>query len=420
MAWGLFGFLLAVCDGGRRRGLGTSRGFKATSLVQSDNCGGKEVRTTQNIEEILHLLKCVHCDALKLRLVAEDPRNGTEYTFDTCGLALHCDACGSYFPVTDDGIPILWTPIIREILSKENNSSRANGSGEKALYSNISNYDRISDDYSLNFRRDDLLIKRIKAGVRRLKKQQNQCVKNKLFHLDIGCGPGHLLEWLGDLGYCQLGLDVSLANLRNTRKSTGAYVVLGDATEIPFVNDAFDLVTASAVLHHIYDWKKTVRESCRVCGKKNGGIMFDSEPSIGSLSFSKFAEMIFDMRWPVYKILSYIDKGRMHFRNIALAKNYYRTAEVHNQPGKGLSLIDFNQVFLEEGFEADFFLSPSDQLKKRKKIPWREIDWKRAVLHLLSGHNPANAEYGSITALAVPNKILISNEVVAISQETTE
>jgi hypothetical protein len=102
-------------------------------------------------------------------------------------------------------------------------------------------------------------------------------------------------------------------------------------------------------------------------------------------------------------LLSFIDKRKMHFRNIALAKNYYRTAEVHNQPGKGLSVSDFNNVFSDEGYLVNFFLSPNDLLQQRKSIPWQEVGWKRTVLQLLSGHNPKNAKYGSITALAVPN-----------------
>ena len=364
----------------------------------------------QNIEEMAHLFRCLECGAPDLKAVQSDKKSRAGYVFQGGKLALACSICNSRYPITEDGIPILWTREIKEILSVENAIGQkrygCNGVG-KALYSNISSYDRISDDYSENWRRDDTLAKRIRAGASQLVGQktgnENGHPFQEKYHLDVGCGPGHVLGWLGGLGCKQVGLDVSLANLRNARKRTGAYVVLGDGTAMPFKDDVFSLVTGSAVLHHIYDWKKAVLESCRVCSKAGGGVMYDSEPTVESLCISRLAGFVFEMRWPAYKVLSYLDSSKMHFRNIGLAKEYYRTAEVHNQPGRGISVREVEAAFRSAGFSSSIFMSPNESFQMRNAIPWREAGWKRLVLHLLSGHNPLLAKYGSFTVLAVPS-----------------
>ncbi len=359
------------------------------------------------IEEILPLLRCVECGASALQITSNDKTQWTEYAFDTGEVSLCCNQCNTCYPVTDDGIPVLWTSQMKEMLRAKPDST--DGPHEfreerAALHSNISSYERISDDYAVNWRRDDALVQRMKAGAVRLCSpvSKNSSSGRSRYHLDVGCGPGHVLEWLGDIGYRQIGLDVSLTNLRNARKSTGALVVLGDGTAMPFNNSVFHLVTGSAVLHHIFDWKKVVHESCRVCEKNEGGIMYDSEPTVESLALGPVARLVFDMRWLAYKLLSYIDNRKIHFRNTSLAKEYYMTAEVHNQPGKGFSISDVRGSFESSGFTPDIFLSPNDQLQFREIIPIKESGWKRIVLHLLSGHNPLRARYGSFTVLAVP------------------
>jgi ubiquinone/menaquinone biosynthesis C-methylase UbiE len=356
----------------------------------------------QNTEEILNLLKCVECGASALIIKQDVQSNWAGYGFCSGGFCLVCDNCRNRFPITDDGIPILWTSQIKEILRGDGKLDNKN----EALFTNISHYNRISDDYSVNFRRDDSLAKRIRIGAKRLLSKPcdvsaNQA--NNKYHLDIGCGPGHVLEWLYGITSWQIGLDVSLANLRNARKSTGAYVVLGDATSMPFRDDLFSLVSGASVLHHISDWRKAIWESCRVCSKTIGGVLYDSDPTFESLSLSLPARFVFEMRYPIYKFLSYFDSKKIHFRDMALAKAYYTTVEVHNQPGRGFSAEEVEDVFRSAYFNTEIFLSPNEHLQMRQTIPWNEAGWKRIILHLLSGHNPLLSRYGSFTVLAVPH-----------------
>lgn len=353
----------------------------------------------QNVSEILNILKCVECGVSDLSIKYDDKSRWIGYDFhNEEGQYLVCKRCNTIYPVTDDNIPIMWTAQIKNILRGD----KATDTND-ALNANISHYNRISDNYSVNFRRDPIFEKKIRAGASRLLSRLsngNIISEGNLYHLDIGCGPGHVLGWLGGITKKQIGLDVSLANLRNARRSTGAYVVLGDATAMPFKDDSFALVTESSVLHHIFEWKKVIQEACRVCSKIEGGILFDSEPTSASLSLSLLARFVFEMRWPVYKILSFCDSKKIHFRNIKLAREYYQTAEIHNQPGRGFFINEVEEIFRCLNYDTKIFLSSNENLQMRQTIPWKEAGWKRIILHLLSGHNPLLSKYGSFTLLA--------------------
>lgn len=360
----------------------------------------------KNVGEIVDLFRCVECGAPDLSIEKDDPSNWTAYNFRSGGECLVCNKCYSQFPITHDGIPMMWTAQIKQIFNINKNLEHQNNKNLSAVFANMSHYDRISDNYSVAFRRNTHLAKKIRTGAKKLmimSEDLKSLTNDKLYHLDIGCGPGHVIEWLNANFKKQIGLDVSLINLRNTHKNTGAHVVLGDATVMPFKADTFNLVTGAAVLHHIFDWEKAIMESCRICSK-NGGILFDSEPTAESLSLSAFAKLVFELRWPVYKILSYFDPKKMHFRDISAAKDYYKTAEVHNQPGKGFSVKRVQEVFSSANFMTEVFLSPNEDLQKRKKIPKNEAGWKRILLHSLSGHNPFLSKYGSFTLLGIPQK----------------
>lgn len=77
----------------------------------------------QHIEEILPLFRCVECGAPVLQIVSNDKRKWSEYAFGTGEIALCCNQCSIRYPVTDDGIPILWTSQLKEMLRKKTDSS---------------------------------------------------------------------------------------------------------------------------------------------------------------------------------------------------------------------------------------------------------------------------------------------------------
>ena len=96
--------------------------------------------------------------------------------------------------------------------------------------------------------------------------------------LDIGAGRGLWAAKLVGLGYRVLGIDYveSIVEKVNVRIKEEGYAdrarfIVGDALDIPFVDDGFDMVTDIGTLQHIkeQDWSEYVKEIHRVL--KYGG-----------------------------------------------------------------------------------------------------------------------------------------------------
>jgi SAM-dependent methyltransferase len=92
--------------------------------------------------------------------------------------------------------------------------------------------------------------------------------------LDVGCGPGWLTvqyaqggvnAYAIDLTPCAVSLTQSFLKLHGL----SAVVTEGNAEQLPFADNFFDLVVASGVLHHTPDTSRAIRECYRVL--KPGG-----------------------------------------------------------------------------------------------------------------------------------------------------
>lgn len=74
--------------------------------------------------------------------------------------------------------------------------------------------------------------------------------------LDVGCGTGsQLAAYQWQEADCVLsGIDASASMLDVARKKLGnaANLHFGDATEMPYENDSFDLVTTTLLLHELH------------------------------------------------------------------------------------------------------------------------------------------------------------------------
>lgn len=349
-------------------------------------------REFTRLEQLLPLLQCVECRSPRLSLGNSLPeRWSLPSSIELHSDCLICDGCSATYPITKDAIPMMWTKELRECYRKESPSS-------SAISANVAIYDQISDDYGTFARQSPRLGQRMAAAARRLtgptQPRPNSPDDERPWHLDFGCGPGHVLKWLSDFRFRQVGLDVSLTNLRNSRRVTGAMVVMGSADNMPFRDGVFDLITESAVLHHIANWKRVIRDVCRVCND-GGGIVFDSEPSIEAMAWSPIATAVFDSRWYVYKLLSYFMPSKYMFRNVKQAKLNYYVAEIHNQPGKGIDVDEVQRAFKEHGFVVEVVRGPDAN--------WQSVatpGWKGIVLRSLSLKNPWNPKYENFGVLA--------------------
>lgn len=93
--------------------------------------------------------------------------------------------------------------------------------------------------------------------------------KRGLSILDVGCGAGGNIKILGEFG-AVTGLDISEEALKFARThSAFKNLVQGNAEQLPFPDNTFDLVSALDVLEHIPNDQLAVQEMFRVL-KKNG------------------------------------------------------------------------------------------------------------------------------------------------------
>lgn len=84
--------------------------------------------------------------------------------------------------------------------------------------------------------------------------------------LDVGCGTGRWLGELRDRGLFGTGLDLDQAMVEMSRRrlGPGADVRQGDAADLPFEDNAFDLTCLNTVLEFLPDPEAALREAVRV------------------------------------------------------------------------------------------------------------------------------------------------------------
>jgi SAM-dependent methyltransferase len=90
--------------------------------------------------------------------------------------------------------------------------------------------------------------------------------------LDVGCGPGRVLSYLGFRGVKCIGLDRSANSISiivSRHKLPGA---VADNLRLPICNAAADVVITDGVLHHTDDPSRAFSEDCRIV--KQGGQLY--------------------------------------------------------------------------------------------------------------------------------------------------
>lgn len=102
---------------------------------------------------------------------------------------------------------------------------------------------------------------------------------NKSSILDIGCGKGFLLYEITLIlpGISISGLDISKYAIKNSKPEIKKYLKYGDANNLPYDDNNFDLVLSINTLHnlYIYDLITALKEIIRV-SKKNSYICIES------------------------------------------------------------------------------------------------------------------------------------------------
>ena len=66
--------------------------------------------------------------------------------------------------------------------------------------------------------------------------------------LDVGCGTGHFTRWFSQQGKQVIGLDASRAMLNEAKRFGSKLLLQGNALEIPFTSNSFDLIALITTL----------------------------------------------------------------------------------------------------------------------------------------------------------------------------
>ncbi|SHF09538.1 Methyltransferase domain-containing protein [Thermoanaerobacter uzonensis DSM 18761] len=97
--------------------------------------------------------------------------------------------------------------------------------------------------------------------------------------LDIGTGRGRMAAALAEYGYQVVSIDESKDALKRAEDLLKESVTLenilllqGDAHNLPFLDETFEVVATYNAMHHMRDYKKVLDEMVRVC-KKGGSIL---------------------------------------------------------------------------------------------------------------------------------------------------
>jgi SAM-dependent methyltransferase len=98
--------------------------------------------------------------------------------------------------------------------------------------------------------------------------------------LDVGCGKAFLLYELTQAvpGLNVRGLDISRYGVENAKPEVRPFLQVGNAIELPFADNTFDLVISINTFHNLYCYEldRALREIQRVSKKKQGYIVVES------------------------------------------------------------------------------------------------------------------------------------------------
>lgn len=99
-------------------------------------------------------------------------------------------------------------------------------------------------------------------------------LSSKLRVLDVGCGSGEFFYHLASTDI--YGIDIAGSAIQTAHnRFNRSYLVVGDAENLPFVNNCFSLVIVSAVTEHVKNPFKAIREAARVL-KTDGMLVLDT------------------------------------------------------------------------------------------------------------------------------------------------
>lgn len=153
--------------------------------------------------------------------------------------------------------------------------------------------------------------------------------------LDLGCGNGNVIALLREQRPASYyGLDISQSMIREAKKRLGDQVTLdvGDAEELPYENQSFDLIICNASFHHYPNPQKALKEMKRVL--QPGGIILLGDPTLPGRFFTSA------LNW----FMKYSDSGDA---KIWSKKEIIKLFETNGFQVKGWKYINYQSFMFE-------------------------------------------------------------------------
>ena len=166
------------------------------------------------------------------------------------------------------------------------------------------------DPYEKSAKKYDVLVEPLNTALRQIGMNVYPPREGMLV-LDVGCGTGTNLGLYHKAGCRIFGIDSSPAMLKEAKKKLGdqAELLLGSASEMPYPDESFDLVTGMLTLHEMPRRIRppVINEMVRVLKQEGRILLIDYHP--GLLRFPK--------GWIYKTVISFFEiaAGREHFKN---------------------------------------------------------------------------------------------------------
>ena len=145
--------------------------------------------------------------------------------------------------------------------------------------------------------------------------------------LDVGCGTGRLVHFLNKNSYQAYGCDTAKEAISLAKKiNQDSKIKWGQASQLPYKNDSFDLITSISVIEHLTKTQvqKFLSEATRVL--KSGGFIFFVTPN-----FSSPARLLFGKKWFAYKDPTHINFFTPKSLKLLLAKYGFKNVKFRHK-----------------------------------------------------------------------------------------
>jgi ubiquinone/menaquinone biosynthesis C-methylase UbiE len=148
--------------------------------------------------------------------------------------------------------------------------------------------------------------------------------------LDVGAGTGRASLALAEAGAVVTGVDASaemldVARARATELHLAVRFDVADAHQLPFSDRAFDAAVCFRLLMHVPDWRRCVRELCRV-SERRVVLDFPAKASFAAIeSASRRRAAAAGRKTEPYRVIAERDMRE------ALATGGFRVVDVHRQ-----------------------------------------------------------------------------------------